>query len=96
MHEGPWRVAHDLVWTRYADSDDWAVFNPRSGDVHLVTASAHFLWQSIADRRGVTSAELLVGLAAHIRMPLDEGLSSVAGDTMAFMDRAGLIVPDIQ
>lgn len=95
MHEGPWRAATDLVWTRYADSDDWAVFNPRSGDVHLLTASARFLWQSIDDRTAVATRELLALLASHVGLTIDGELSSVAADTLAFMDHAGLITPDI-
>lgn len=92
MFPGPWRAATDLMWTRYDDSSDWAVFNPRSGDVHLLTDAARFLWQSIADRK-LTTPDLLTALAAHVNRPVDDDLSSAATDTLAVMDRAGLITP---
>jgi PqqD family protein of HPr-rel-A system len=92
MHPGPWRAATDLVWTRYDDSSDWAVFNPRSGDVHLLTDAARFLWQSIAERE-LATRQLLTALAAHVDRPVDDDLSSAATDTLAFMDHAGLITP---
>jgi len=95
MYEGPWRAPHDLVWTRYADSEDWAVFNPQSGDVHLLTASAHFLWQTIAAGNHITTDQLLAALADHVQMPLDADLITAADQTLQFMDRAGLIAPNI-
>ena len=93
MHDGPWRAATDLVWTRFDDSPDSVVFNPRSGDVHLLTESARFLWQTIADRDHVPQRELLAALASHIGIAVDGDLVSVTTETLAFMDAAGLIVP---
>jgi PqqD family protein of HPr-rel-A system len=95
MLDGPWRAPHDLVWTRYPDSEDWAVFNPQSGDVHLVTASAYFLWQTIATSNEITTGKLLAALADHVQMPLEADLITAADQTLQFMDRAGLITPNI-
>ena len=51
LTEHGWGPAADLVWTHYDDSEDWVVFHPQSGDVYLVTSSAHILWKLIADGR---------------------------------------------
>jgi PqqD family protein of HPr-rel-A system len=96
MHDGRWRASTDLVWTRYDDCTDWTVFNPRSGDVHLLTESARFLWQRIAETDRLTTVQLLDALAAQIAIPLDSELIGVAGQTLEFMDRAGLITPDVR
>ncbi len=90
-----WRAAPDLVWTHYDDSDDWVVFNPRSGDVHLFTAPAHLLWQLVD--RGVASPEpLIAALASQTGRAADEPLTTAVRETLAFMDRAGLIAPVVQ
>lgn len=93
MLECSWRVPTDLVWTRYDDSDDWAVFNPQSGDVHLVTASARFLWETIATSDRIATGELLTAVADHIEVAADGDLIAATDQTLQFMDRAGLIVP---
>jgi PqqD family protein of HPr-rel-A system len=92
-HEQRWRPAADLVWTHYHDSDDWVVFHPQSGDVSLVTSSAHILWRLIADSQGLTLSQLISALAAVLERTPDEELAAVTRDTLAFMDRAGLVRP---
>ena len=57
--EQRWRPAADPVWTHYPDSKDWVVFHPQSGDVCLVTSSAHLLWQLIGERQALTLNQTL-------------------------------------
>lgn len=85
--------AANLVWTRYHDSDDWVVFHPQSGDVYLVTSAAHILWTLIADGRASTLHELIPALATALDRASDDELAAVTRDTLAFMDRAGLVRP---
>ena len=91
--EQRWHTAPDLVWTHYADSEDWVVFHPQSGDVSLVTSSAHILWKLIADSQAQTLTQLIPALAAALERAPDEELATVMRDTLAFMDRTGLIRP---
>jgi PqqD family protein of HPr-rel-A system len=91
--EQRWRPATDLVWTHYHDSDDWVVFHPQSGDVCLVTSSAHILWRLIADGQPPTLNQLVSALAAALERAPDDELAAVTRDTLAFMDRAGLVRP---
>jgi PqqD family protein of HPr-rel-A system len=91
--EQRWRPATDLVWTHYQDSQDWVVFHPQSGDVYLVTSAAHILWTLIADGRASTPPQLVSALAAVLERAPDEELAAVTRDTLAFMDRAGLVRP---
>jgi PqqD family protein of HPr-rel-A system len=88
-----WGPAADLVWTHYDDSEDWVVFHPQSGDVHLVTSSAHVLWQLIADDQTSTLDQLISTLAAALNRVPDAELTAVTRETLAFMDRAGLVRP---
>jgi len=88
-----WRPAADLVWTHYDDSEDWVVFHPQSGDVYLVTSAAHTLWALIADGSAPTLHQLIPALAAALNRTPDDQLATVTRDTLAFMDRAGLVRP---
>ena len=88
-----WRPAADLVWTHYNDSENWVVFHPQSGDVFLVTSSAHFLWHLIADGQAVTLPQLVSALAASLARAPDDELLAATRDTLAFMDRVGLVRP---
>jgi PqqD family protein of HPr-rel-A system len=88
-----WRPARELVWTHYDDSEDWVVFHPQSGDVYLVTSAAHTLWALIADGSAPTLHQLIPALAAALNRTPDDELAAVTRDTLAFMDRAGLVRP---
>jgi PqqD family protein of HPr-rel-A system len=92
-----WQAVRDLVWTQYDDSEDWVVFHPRSGDVHLFTASAHLLWTLIFDEQACTLPALVAALAEASGRPLDglanDELTAATRETLAFMDRAGLVLP---
>ena len=88
-----WRPATDLVWTHYDDSEDWVVFHPQSGDVHLVTSAAHTLWSLIADGAAPTLRQLIPALAATLNRAPDDQIAAVTRDTLGFMDRAGLVRP---
>jgi PqqD family protein of HPr-rel-A system len=88
-----WRAAADLVWTRYDDSEEWVVFQPQSGDVYLLTSSAHALWTLVADGPPPTLNEIVSALAGALQRSADEELSTATRETLAFMDRAGLVRP---
>ena len=88
-----WDPAPDLLWTHYPDSDDWVVFHPQSGDVSLVSASAHLLWMLIADGRADCLTDLVAALARELARDPDPELMSVTRETLSYMDRAGLVRP---
>ena len=69
------------------------VFHPQSGDVHLLTASAHLLWTLISDQRACTLPELVAALAEALDRPPDVELTAATRETLDFMDRAGLVRP---
>ena len=87
-----WQAVTGLVWTRYDDSDDWVVFNPASGNVHLLTSSAHDLWELTLNRAS-TFEELVPALAERLSRPSDEDLTEASRAVLAFMDEAGLVRP---
>jgi PqqD family protein of HPr-rel-A system len=88
-----WSATPGLVWTQFDDSDDWVVFNPFSGDIHLLTASAYALWQLTASFPPRSSPDLIEALASDAGYSADGDFLTSARETLAFMDRAGLIAP---
>lgn len=82
-----------MIWTRFDDGEDWVVYHPGSGDVHLVTSSARVLWALASDGRPRSLDALVSALAAETGHPVDAELSDVTKQTLDFMDRAGLLVP---
>jgi PqqD family protein of HPr-rel-A system len=88
-----WSAIAGLVWTQFDDADDWVVFNPLSGDIHLLSASAYSLWTLTTSSPPRSSAELIEALAADTGSTADGDFLASARETLAFMDRAGLIVP---
>jgi len=88
-----WSAAAGLVWTQFDDSDDWVVFNPLSGDIHLLSAPAYGLWKLTTSSPPRSSADLIDALAADTGHIADGDFLSSAQETLAFMDRAGLIAP---
>jgi PqqD family protein of HPr-rel-A system len=88
-----WSATRGLVWTQFDDSDDWVVFNPFSGDIHLVSASAYALWQLTTSPHPPSSDELIETLAAETRQAASSDFVASAHQTLAFMDGAGLIAP---
>lgn len=88
-----WEGADHLIWTHYDDGDEWVVYDPASGDVHLLTASARNLWILVADRQPYSIEDLVAIVATQLRQPPDEELMAVTQDTLSSMDRAGLIRP---
>lgn len=87
-----WTAASDLIWTHYTDSDDWVVYNPASGDVHLLTAAAHRLWELI--RNGTTTADALAAtLASEFGDAPAAELQPATHAALLSMDRVGLIRP---
>ena len=88
-----WKASNDLIWTHYDDGDEWVVYDPASGDVHLLTSSARVLW-SLISKKSPRSAEDLAGaLACELARSPDEQLKSMIQETLSAMDRAGLIRP---
>src|SRR5262249_12957293 len=83
-----WRAADDLIWTRYDDAEDWLVYNPASGDIHLLSDAGYRLWMLTTTRS--TTLDQLVSALAH-GSPPTEALAAAARESLAAMDRAGLI-----
>jgi len=88
-----WSATPGLVWTQFNDSDDWVVFNPLSGDIHLLSASAYALWKLTTSFPPRSSPDLIEALASDAGYSADGDFLSSARETLAFMDRAGLIAP---
>jgi PqqD family protein of HPr-rel-A system len=88
-----WSATPGLVWTQFDDSDEWVVFNPFSGDIHLLTPAAYELWRLTTASPPRSSAELVNTLAAHAGIDGGADFIASARETLAFMDRAGLVVP---
>jgi len=88
-----WKVPNDLIWTQYDDGDEWVVYDPASGDVHLLTSSARVLWSLISKKSPQSDEDLVGALAGELRRSQDEQLTSMIRETLSAMDRAGLIRP---
>ena len=90
-----WKASNDLIWTHYDDGDEWVVYDPASGDVHLLTSSAHVLWSLISKKFPRSNEDLVGALACELARPPDEQLISMIQETLSAMDRAGLIRPTL-
>jgi PqqD family protein of HPr-rel-A system len=88
-----WTTVPDLIWTHFEDSDEYVVFHPESGDIHLLTHSAQRLWHLVADRMAATIDDLAAQLATDLGREPDAQLISATRETLDFMDQAGLIRP---
>ena len=88
-----WSSVPGLIWTRFEDSEEYVVFHPDSGDVHLLTASAYRLWQLVAERKAASLADLESRLGAELGRQPDTELTTATREALAFMDRAGLVRP---
>jgi PqqD family protein of HPr-rel-A system len=88
-----WSASPGLVWTHFDDSDEWVVFNPYSGDIHLLSASAYALWRLTNSGPPRPSTELIAALADDLEHPAGPEFVAAARETLAFMDRAGLVAP---
>jgi len=88
-----WKASNDLIWTQYDDGDEWVVYDPASGDVHLLTSSARVLWSLISKKSPQSNEDLAAALACELARPPDEQLVPMIQETLSAMDRAGLIRP---
>jgi PqqD family protein of HPr-rel-A system len=88
-----WKASNDLIWTQYDDGDEWVVYDPASGDVHLLTSSARVLWSLISKKSPQLNEDLAGALACELARSPDEQLMSMIQETLSAMDRAGLIRP---
>jgi hypothetical protein len=87
-----WRGVDDAVWTKYEDSDEWVVWSPRAGEVHLVTQAAYRLWVLMSDAPRAPE-DLVTALANEAGRPVDDEFISLTLETLTFMDEAGLAHP---
>ena len=85
-------AADSLIWTQYPDSDEWVAYDPASGDIHLLTSSAHELLQ-FAAAAPATAESLTMQLAVAMQRDLDEEFIAATHDVIQSMDRAGLLRP---
>lgn len=88
-----WTTANNLIWTHYDDADEWAVFHPSAATVHLLNASARFLWTAIADHGAITFDELVAALSEYLGCHADQELIEGTRNALVWMDEAGLIMP---
>jgi PqqD family protein of HPr-rel-A system len=88
-----WTAPAHLVWTHYDDSEEWVVYDPASGDVHLLTASARLLWTFVADERPHDIEDLVAALAEGAGRSPDADLTAFTREALASLDRVGLIRP---
>lgn len=78
---------------QYADSDDWAVFNPDSANIHQLSSAARRLFDLAATGVGAAPEALATRLAHESGHPLDSTFIDATRETLAFLDDAGLLVP---
>jgi PqqD family protein of HPr-rel-A system len=88
-----WCAAEDLIWIRYDDGPEWVVFNPASAGIHLLTASARVLWTLLTDEQPHSSEEMATAVAMELGVAPGEELAATLRETVAVMDRAGLLRP---
>jgi hypothetical protein len=88
-----WQAASGLIWTHYEDSEDWVVYNPASGDLHLLTDSAQRLWTLACAEPPRSVRELASALAVETASLPNDELSEATHAMVVFMDRAGLVHP---
>jgi PqqD family protein of HPr-rel-A system len=86
-----WSAATELVWTHYDDGDEWAVYNPFSADIHLLTGPARQLLALVSAGPPSSSEELATRLANELGRALDSELRTVTRETLELMDSAGLV-----
>lgn len=91
-HEERWRASSDLVWVRFDDSPQWIVYSPESADVHLLNDAAHGLWSLISATPGTSTAQFLSSTVAPAGATAADVAAAIL-DTLASMDRAGLLQP---
>jgi PqqD family protein of HPr-rel-A system len=88
-----WRAADSrLVWRHWEGEDEWVVYSPRSGDVHLLNPAAHALLHALSSE-SLTADELVRRLAAAAGRPPDQELSAAVATSLASLDEAGLVEP---
>ena len=88
-----WTAERNLIWTHFDDEDEWVVYNPASADIHLLTTSARLLFTLVSDEQPHSVEDLVATLAAELGRAPDEELTTVTRETLASMDRAGLLRP---
>lgn len=89
-----WQAATGLVWVQFPDSPQWIVYNSASADVHLFTDAAHSLWTRIHEVPGTSTEHLTAAPLGGNDATPDETRMAIL-DTIAFMDRAGLVLPQV-
>ena len=96
MPGGPtwqWRAGDpDLEFRHWGDEDEWVVYSPRSGDVHLLNTAACQLLVEVA-RRPLTESELAQCLEGLMSRPPAGDLEEAVRQAVQALDRAGLVEP---
>ena len=88
-----WIAASNLIWTHFDDTDEWVVYNPASADIHLLSSAARELWRLIDERPLQSAADLVAALAQALARDADADLQTATSDSLAMMDRVGLVRP---
>jgi hypothetical protein len=85
-----WQAEPSLSWVRFSDATDWVAYHPLAGTVHCLTDAAHELWV-IASARPHSTDEFVAALGTRFE-GIDVGdLEQIVSDTLASMDRAGMM-----
>ena len=89
------KAAVQVTWVRYEDSDNWVVYSPAAADVHLLTDSAHRLWELLPEYQSIPTTDLASRLASLLSRQPDEVLAESVEQTLAFFDSIGIAEPVI-
>jgi PqqD family protein of HPr-rel-A system len=81
-----WRTPCQLAWRRWDDADEWVVFNPASGHLHLLNEPAARLLRAIE-----ASPATLIELADRIDGRDDRDTLNAL---VASLDALGLVEPE--
>ncbi len=69
------RARERLVWRHWDDEDEYVVYNPTSGDSHLLDfLTAQGLMR--LEQHPMTAAELVADLSAHLDIAADKSLDA--------------------
>ena len=88
-----WRAADpNLVTRHWNGEDEWVVYSPRSGDVHLLNEAANTLLGMLA-AEALTAGELVERLAAAAGRVPDLEFHHAVDQSLATLDQTGLVEP---
>ena len=82
-----------LVTKHWNDEDEWVIFSPLSGDVHLLNSAAYQLLEALAEGPPMSAEALVAHLAGLAGRTPDAELEAAVATALTTLDSAGLIEP---